>query len=113
MSVSLTDMLSAAKNIVTAINGLAQSYVAVQGAGNVPAISTGTIVKNSSGRVAVVSVTTAGSAVGTIYDSATATATRPIYIIPNTVGVYVVNLPAAYGIYVVPGTSQVVTVSYS
>ena len=113
MSTSLTDILTTLKNGVTAISNAAQTYANVQGTGNVSAITAGTVVKNSQGRVAVVSVTTVGSTTGVIYDSSTATATRPIYIIPTAVGVYVVNLPTSYGIYVVPGTSQVVTVSYS
>ena len=62
----------------------------------------------------MVTVTTAGSTVGTIYDANTSSiTTRPIYTIPNTVGVVFVNLPVVYGIVVTPGTDQAVTVSYS
>jgi len=111
---SLSDLLTAAKNIVTAINNVAQTYSSVQGVQNSSNISTTTLVKGSAGRLATVVVTTAGSATGTVYDSANASSvSRKLYIIPNTVGVYVVNMPANYGIVVVPGTGQVVTVSYS
>ena len=111
---SLSDLLTTAKNIASAINGVAQTYVAVQGARVLQNITTTTVVNNAAGRLAVVSVTTAGTTTGVIYDAdTTGITTRPIYIIPNTVGVVFVNLPVVYGIVVVPGTGQAVTVSYS
>lgn len=113
MTVSLGDALTTLKNIVSAINNAAQTYLTVQGKINSAAITASTSVSQTSGRVAVVSVTVAGSATGSIYDSATTATTRQIYSIPNTVGVYVINIPVSYGILVVPGTGQTVTVSYS
>lgn len=111
---SLSDLLTAAKNIVTAINGLTTAYTNVQGAQNLSAISSATLVSAAAGRICRVSITTSGSAVGTIYDGGSLTAlSRPIWIIPNTVGVGEVNIPVSFGIVVVPGTGQVVTVSYS
>lgn len=111
---SLDDILTAAKNIVTAINGLATTYTAVNGALSAQAISIPTVVSSKAGRLATVSITTAGSAAGTIYDSASLTDTsRPIGVIPNMVEIGSVNLPVAYGIVVVPGTGQVVTVGYA
>jgi hypothetical protein len=111
---SLSDLLTTAKNIASAINGVAQTYVAVQGARVQQNITATAIVNNAAGRLAVVSVTTAGTTTGVIYDAdTTGITTRPIYIIPNTVGVVFVNLPVVYGIVVVPGTGQAVTVSYS
>jgi hypothetical protein len=88
--------------------------VAVQGARVQQNITATAIVNNAAGRLAVISVTTAGTTTGVIYDAdTTGITTRPIYIIPNTVGVVFVNLPVVYGIVVVPGTGQAVTVSYS
>lgn len=111
---SLSDLLTAAKNIVTAINGLATAYQNIMGQTTAQAISTPTLVKPSSGRVAVLSVTQAGSTIGTIYDTNIATTlTRPVCAIQNIVAIGPVNLYFAYGIYVVPGTGQVVTVGYS
>jgi hypothetical protein len=111
---SLSDLLTTAKNIASAINGVAQTYVAVQGARVQQNITATAIVNNAAGRLAVISVTTAGTTTGVIYDAdTTGITTRPIYIIPNTVGVVFVNLPVVYGIVVVPGTGQAVTVSYS
>lgn len=111
---SLSDILTAVKNIPSAINALAQTYISVQGSQNFADISSATVVKATAGRVATVVVTTAGSATGKIYDQNIVTGTtRILYVIPMTVGVFFVNMPTAYGIVVAPGTGQVVTVSYS
>ncbi len=111
---SLSDILTAAQNVASAINQAAQTYREVQGALDVAAMSAATLVKSGQGRLASVSVTTAGSAVGAIYDNNNVSSTlRPIYVIPMTVGVVFVNLPVGYGIVVAPGSGQVVTVSYS
>lgn len=111
---SLTDLLTAAKNIVTAINGLGQTYLNVQGALSYTDLTATTLVHNGAGRVCNIVVTTAGSAPGSVYDSTnTASPSNKIYVIPNTVGVYTVNFPVNYGIVVVPGTGQVVSISHS
>lgn len=111
---SLSDILTTLKNLVTGVNGLIQTYLNVQGVQNAAGLTTDTVVKAAAGRIAVVSVIVAGSASGFVYDSVnTAITTRPLYVIPMTVGVYVVNLPASFGIFVSPGTGQTVTVSYS
>jgi hypothetical protein len=111
---SLSDLLTTAKNIASAINGLAQTYVSVQGARIQQNITAATVVSSSAGRVAMVSVTTAGSSHGMIYDSADASnLTRPIYHIDKVEEVIFANLPVVYGILVVPGTGQAVSVSYS
>lgn len=114
MSASLSDILTAAKNIVTGLSTLAQNYLNVQGALNFAGLTAPTVVKSSGGRIAVVSVIVAGSAAGFIYDGITTSAmTKPLYVIPPAVGVYVVNLPTSFGLLVVPGAGQTVSGSYS
>jgi hypothetical protein len=116
MSASTTDILTAIKNIVTALNTASQSYVNVQGQANSVAITSATVVKAAPGRICSVSVIIAGSATGRVYDAtATGVTAKPLYVIPDAVGLapYVVNLPASFGIVVAPGTGQTVTVSYS
>lgn len=111
----LTDLLTTARNILVAINGLNQAYLNVNGAQTASAISSTTLVKSSAGRVCTVSITTAGVA-GVIYDANTATNTaRPIYAIPGSpsIGVISVNLPVSFGIVIAPGAGQVVSVSFS
>ena len=114
MAASLSDILTAAQNIVTAINGAAKTYLTVNGTANVAGMTSATVVKSSAGRVCSISVIVAGSAVGKVYDATTATATtNPIYVVPQTVGVFIVNIPTQYGIVVAPGSGQTVTASYS
>lgn len=114
MSASLSDLFTTAKSLVTAIGTLTTQYLNIEGAQNSKSLSATTLVKNSAGRVARISVTTAGSAAGHIYDTISITDTaNPIYVIPNTLGIYIVNFPANYGIVAAPGTGQVLTVSYS
>jgi hypothetical protein len=95
----------------------ASGRVIVNTSGTRSAIGTAAsgVVKATSGSIAYVSVTTAGSAVGAVYDSATVGgigAANLLFVIPNTVGNYPVQFPANNGITVVPGTGQVISVSY-
>ena len=111
---SLSDILTAAKNIVTALNNAAQSYLNVQGVRNSGSLTAATVVQLGVGRLCTVSVTTAGSAAGNIYDATSSSATtNPVYVIGTTLGVTVVNIPITNGLVVAPGTGQVVMVSYS
>jgi len=111
---SLSDILTAAKNLVTALNGASQNYLNIQGIANAYNLTTTTLIKGAPGRVASILVITGGAAGGAIYDSTlVAQTTKPIYIIPTTAGLYVVNMPANYGIVVAPSAGQAVTVSYS
>ena len=99
---------------MTALNNNTQTYLTVNGVTSLPGITAATVVKSSPGRVCTVSVVVAGSATGTIYDGTSASATaNPVYTIPMTAGAYIVNIPTSYGITVVPGTGQTVTVGFS
>jgi hypothetical protein len=115
---SVTDILTAIKNIVVALNNAALSYNNVNGVSTKEAISAPTVVKTTPGRVCAVSITTAGSATGMIYDATNLnTTTAPLWVIPAAAASngqpYVVNLPTDSGILVVPGTGQVLTLSWS
>jgi hypothetical protein len=49
-----------------------------------------------------------------VYDSAvTGVTTKPLFVIPTTAGVFVVNLPASFGITIAPGSGQTVSGSFS
>lgn len=79
-------------------------------------ITAATVVKSGPGRLMRVSVITAGSAVGKAYDTnatGSVDASNQIGTIPNTVGTYVFNWPCFDGITIVPGTSQVLAVSFA
>jgi hypothetical protein len=112
---SPSDLLTALKNAVTAINNATQTCLEVNGTENFCNISgAATLVSNAAGRLATVSIIIAGSTVGYIYDSSQTTILiNPLIPLPNTVGCFLVRAPVAYGIVVVPGTDQVVSVNYS
>ena len=78
-------------------------------------ISTNTVVKASPGQLCTVSVVTAGTTSGTINDCTTsgaATSGNVTYKVPNVVGATYVPFRHASGITVIPGTGQVLSVSY-
>ena len=114
---SLDDILTTAKNIVTAINGISNKLdrFSASGASYTYAnITATTLIKSGSGSIAVVSVTTPGTTSGTIYDAnAVGFTSSPIFKIPMTVGLTIVNMPVTNGIVVAPGTGQAVSISYS
>lgn len=111
---SLSDILTAAQHLVQAVNNLANTYLNVNGRSTTEGITAATIVKASPGRVASVSVTTAGSTTGIIYDATQIGVTmKPLYVIPAAVGLYTVNLPTNSGAVAVPGTGQIINVNWS
>ena len=123
MSASISDILTAAKNVVTAINGLGQTYLKVQGVlrsltltPTSPVVLPAGIhlVSSGQGRLASISVIVAGSADGMIYDSnSTGSLTNGLAIIGNVEGITAANLPFNNGLVVVPGTGMTVVVTYS
>lgn len=115
---SLTDLLTAAKNLAAAINSLGQTYLSIQGTKRSLAIAvvTATQVSIGQGRLVtvIVSATSGGAAVGTIYDSSSVSSlTNPVGIIPAVVGIYNFSIPINSGILLVLGTGMTVVVSYS
>jgi hypothetical protein len=113
---SATDLLTALQNVVKALTAATTAYLNVNGLANTLSLSVPTVVKSSAGRVATVSVTIAGSTTGGVFDGnhlGNETASRLLFVIPNTVGVTVLNMPTSYGLLIVPGTAQAVAVSYS
>ena len=87
----------------------------IQGNQALNGVSASTVVKVGVGRVVRVNVTTAG-AVGAIYDSASiagVASTNLIADIPATVGTYFFDWPFLNGLVYVPGSSQVVSISYN
>jgi hypothetical protein len=114
---SLSDILTSIKNLVIALNGATQAFKDVNGASTTEAITAPKVVKTSPGRVASVSIITAGSTTGMIYDSASIAQVMPLWIIPETAASngepYVVNMACDSGILVVPGSGMSVSISWS
>ncbi len=111
---SPSDQLTIWRQLVQAVNNLATTILNINGAVNSPEISVTTLLKVGAGRVCIVSVTAAGSTLGQVFDTNLVTSTANLVaLIPQDVGVYVLNIPVALGIVINPGGGQVVTVSYS
>lgn len=109
------DALGAAKRALVNADNRLETYALTGGKTSVSNISADTVIKNSTGRVCRVSVTTAGSAAGAIHNCATvgaAAAGNLIAVIPNEVGVVDIDMPCLTGIVYKAGTGQVVTISY-
>ena len=111
---SLSDILTAAKNIAVAINNAAQIYLKVQGSSRSATLTANTLVSSGQGRLASVSVIVAGSSDAMIYDSnLTTSLTNALAVVDNVLGVTVINMPYNNGLVVVPGTGMTLVVSYS
>jgi hypothetical protein len=113
---SLDDILTTSKNIVVALNNNAQTNLNIQGTKTALGITANTLVSKAQGRLVNVIVLVAGSASGGVYDASTITlanSSNKIFSIPETVGVYVINVPIVNGIVVEPGSGQTVSISYS
>jgi len=113
---SLDDILTTQKNGVQGINGLTNITRNIAGALNSSEISASTFFSTTYGWVGKISVIVAGSTTGTIYDTtsvSSAAVGNRLAIIPNTVGIYSINMPVSNGIVVTPGTGQIVAMSYS
>lgn len=86
------------------------------GSASVLNITAATVIKAKPGTLFRIAVNTAGSAAGAAYDaSATSgnTAANLIAGIPNAAGVISLEWPCNNGILIVPGTGQVLSVSFS
>ena len=114
---SLDDILTAVKNAVTSINNLSQTWLQINGQSIASNVTAATLAKTGAGRLCVVSVVAPGSTEGKIYDTNSVSSTSGvIYSILHTVPigtVQVVNLPFSNGLVIVPGTGQVLAVSFT
>ena len=101
MPASLDDLLTAQKNGVVAINGLAQ---------------TATVIYVGKGYLVNFAVVVAGTTAGTISNTgavSTVAAANALCAIPATVGIVQLGQIFSTGLVVTPGTGQSVNVTYS
>ena len=114
---SLDDILTTQKNGVIAIGEYPSALAKFAGTNNTKEIAAATTqqVKIGSGWFANVSVIVAGTTTGTVYDSSNTNSLTGlrIYIVPNTVGVFQVQVPFADGLVITTGTGQIVSVTYT
>lgn len=118
MDASMNDMLTAIKNIVTAINDQSRQTLLISGSQVAEGLAStaGGMVLTGSGRLVNISVVTAGSGAGEVHDTNVATnmtGANFLCVIPAAVGIYAINMPFNLGIAVKTGTGQVIAISYS
>lgn len=112
---SLDDILTVQKNAVVALNNVQQALAAQNATATSNTLTGATFITAGPGRLLSFVVTVAGSATGSIYNTASptgGTASNTLVAIPNTVGIYECNLIFNAGLVVEPGTGQSVNVSY-
>ena len=111
MSASLADLLTAAKNIVTALNNQTQTTRYLAGQLAALGITTPTLVYIGSGRLVAISYSTPATVDGVVYDSdrLSDTSSPMCYTALN----FSLSFPFTKGILVVPAIGQVVSLVYS
>ena len=112
---SLDDLLTAAKNIVTAINGVNVTFRASIGTLTSPTLITDSVIATGSGRLVNFAVTITGSGNGAIHNAstvATATAANLLMIVPQTLGFVQVGQAFTAGLVYKRGTGQSANVTY-
>lgn len=116
MTASLADILTTQKNAVIGVNNLSDTLYNLEGFRNSREVSATALLQQGDSWVARISVIVAGSSTGLIYDAPSvglAGTGNRLYVIPNTVGIHEVKLPANQGIVVTPGTGMILCVSFS
>ena len=97
------------------VGAAGELLVAFGGLSSALNVSAAMVVKPSAGRVCKISVITAGSTLGAVYDynsTASIPSGQQVAAVPNVVGVYTYDIPVSTGITIVPGTGQLLAVSY-
>jgi hypothetical protein len=117
---SMSDLLTAAKGIVTALNATLQNQQLVTGSSSASGVNVATVIKTFPGRIVSINVAVAGSTAGAAYDLASlvgvilgTTTANLICAIPNTVGITNLGFTTTNGISVIPGSGQVISIVYS
>lgn len=113
----MTDILTAAKSLVTAVNQLGQTLLKISGTLRSDPITntTGILLTAGQGRLVLASVTAAsGSTPVLIYDSNVATIlTNLIAIVNFATGIQQLNIPFTTGLVVVAPSTVTVVLTYS
>jgi secreted trypsin-like serine protease len=115
MTASLGDILTAQKNGVVAINGVAQANLRSLGTQTSLTVTTATVVFTGAGYLVNFSVVVAGSSAGVIYNASNTTplAQDALCAVPSTVGVVKTGQVFTSGLVISPGTGQSINVTYS
>lgn len=112
---ALTDLLTAQKNGVIAINGVIQSNLRGQGTATSATVSADTLVITGKGYLVAYTVISAGTTEGGIHDAGAilnASTANQLVVIPNTVGYTKVGHVYSSGLVIKIGTGQSVNITY-
>jgi len=113
---SLDDILTTQKNGVVGINGLTQAFLRYIGTNTSASLSAATVVAVGAGRLVNVSIVDGGSTEGYIYNASSTSGlanSQKLAVMGTTDGVVTLNLVFTSGLVVVPGTGQLVNVTFS
>lgn len=113
---SLTDIFSAVKNAVVALNAIGQGIYQNNPQFTSATVTAATLVIAGKGRLHSYTVVVAGSGDGLINDASTtggAAAANALTPTIKTLGVYAVDLVFDDGLVIAPGTGQSINVTYS
>lgn len=111
----MSDILTTAQNIVTAIRSVGQTLLRAQGNQTSETVTAATVICTGGGRLLSVSVTVAGSTAGTINNASTtasAAASNVLLAVPATAQVLTAGQSFTMGLVIVPGTGQSLNVTY-
>lgn len=112
---SLDDLLTAQKNGVVAINGVAQASLRNEGNATSVTVTANTLVLSGKGYLCRYVVVIAGSATGLIHNAnsiANASASNALCATINTVGIYEAGMVFTDGLVIKPGSGQSINVTY-
>lgn len=116
---SLDDILTTQKNGVVGINGLTQAFLRYIGTNTSTSTSAAGSIVSGAGRLVSVSIVDGGTTEGYIYNAGSYDPlnlpgdSQKLAVIGTTAGVVTLNLVFTSGIVVIPGTGQLVNVTYS
>ena len=114
MSASLDTIVTNIQNLTNAINTASTNFANINGRQDFWGITSLTSIRTGAGRICNIVVIVAGSAPGTVFDAAFINdGNRQLFVIPNTTGIYTLNMPVQYGIVINPGTGMTVAGSFS
>lgn len=114
---TLDDILTTQKNGVIAINNLGQAFSGPAAFLTTQTVSAATVVLKTPGKIIGYSIVQAGSTTGFLHNFNSLTpsplpdSTKLVALV-NTAGYYPVSLAFSTGLVIVPGTGQLINVTY-
>lgn len=111
-----TDFLSSLQNATQAISTLGRTWATLEGVVTSPSTMVPVVVTTKGGRVAYVSVIAGGSDVGYLHNCQTvaqANDSNKLVVIKTTEAIYLAAVNFNNGLVIIPGTNQLVNVTYS